>query len=110
VDRSGNEPAFAPEDIANLWVIKRLPIGLELAAGARYVGRQFIAEDNAFALDAYVLLDAAVSYRLRNATLRVNLKNLTDRDYFTRGFGSTSVIPGDPLAVYAQVELGVGGH
>lgn len=108
VDRSGNAPAFAPDDIANAWLMKRLPMGLELAAGVRYVGRQFIAEDNAFALDGYLLLDAAVSYRLRGATLRVNLKNLTDKDYFTRGFGSASVIPGDPLAVYAQVELGVG--
>jgi outer membrane receptor protein involved in Fe transport len=110
LDRSGNEPAFAPQHLANLWLMKRLPAGFEVGAGARYVGRQFIAEDNAFSLDGYLLLDAAVGYRLRGATLRVNLKNLTDRDYFTRGFGSASVIPGDPLAVYAQIELGVGGR
>jgi len=110
VDRSGNDPAFAPRQLANLWLMKRLPGGFGLAAGARYVGRQFITEDNAFALDGYLLLDAALSYSLRGATLRVNFKNLGDRDYYTRGFGSYSVIPGDPFAVYGQLELGLGSR
>ena len=44
------------------------------------------------------------------ATLRLNFRNLTDRDYYTRGFGSSSVIPGDPFAVYGSVELGFGGR
>lgn len=110
VDRSGNAPAFAPARLANLWAMKRLPGGLGLAVGARYVGGQFIAEDNVFELDAYLLLDAALSYRLRAATLRLNFKNLTDRDYFTRGFGSASVIPGERFAVYGSLELGFGAR
>lgn len=110
VDRSGNAPAFAPRHLANCWLIKSLPGGFSIAAGARYVGRQHIAEDNAFELDPYLLLDAAISYRLREATLRVNLRNLTDRESFTRGFGSASVIPGDPFAVYARLELDLGGR
>jgi iron complex outermembrane receptor protein len=110
VDRSGNTPAFAPRNLANLWVMKRLPAGFGLAAGARYVGGQFIAEDNAFELDDYLLLDAALSYSRGAATVRVNFKNISDRDYFTRGFGSSSVIPGDPFAVYGSLELGFGGR
>lgn len=110
VNRSGKVPAFAPRQLTNLWVMKRLPGGFSVAAGARYVGRQFIAEDNAFALDDYLLLDAALSYSVSSATLRLNFKNLTDRDYFTRGFGSASVIPGEPFAVYGSVELGFGGR
>jgi iron complex outermembrane receptor protein len=110
VDRSGNDPAFAPRQLANLWAMKRLPGGFGLAAGARYVGRQFIAEDNAFALDDYLLLDAALSYTRGVATLRVNLKNLGDRDYYTHGFGAYSVVPGDSRAVYGQVELGLGAR
>jgi iron complex outermembrane receptor protein len=110
VDRSGNAPAFAPRHLANLWLMKRLPAGFGLAAGARYVGGQFIAEDNAFELDDYLLLDAALSYSRGAATVRVNFKNVSDRDYFTRGFGSASVIPGDPFAVYGSLELGFGGR
>jgi iron complex outermembrane receptor protein len=110
VDRSGNTPAFAPRHLASFWVMKRLPAGFGLAAGARYVGGQFIAEDNAFELDDYLLLDAALSYHRGAATVRVNFKNISDRDYFTRGFGSASVIPGDPFAVYGSLELGFGGR
>jgi iron complex outermembrane recepter protein len=110
VDRSGNTPAFAPRHLANFWVMKRLPAGFGLAAGARYVGGQFIAEDNAFELDDYLLLDAALSYQRGAATVRVNFKNISDGDYFTRGFGSASVIPGDPFAVYGSLELGFGGR
>jgi iron complex outermembrane receptor protein len=108
VDRSGNTPAFAPTHLFNAWAMKRLPLGLGVAFGARYVGSQFIAEDNAFELDDYVLLDAAISYQLKAATLRLNFRNLTDRDYYTRGFGNSSVIPGDSFAVYGSVELGFG--
>ena len=33
-DRSGNRPAFAPEQIANLWVSQRFGNGFGLGAGA----------------------------------------------------------------------------
>jgi iron complex outermembrane receptor protein len=57
-DHSGNRPAFAPRHLANAWVVKSLPAASRSAPGARYVGEQFIAEDNAFAVDDYVLFDA----------------------------------------------------
>jgi outer membrane receptor protein involved in Fe transport len=72
------------------------------------VGRQFIAEDNAFAIDAHLVLDAMASYRLRGATLALNAKNLTGREYETRGFGRSAVIPADPFALYATVAVGFG--
>jgi iron complex outermembrane receptor protein len=97
-DRSGNTSAFAPQHLANLWVSRRFTGGLGLGGGARWVDEQFIAEDNATALDGYVLFDAAVTYTFGDWHLALNLKNLSDQDYETRGFGSTSVIPGDPLA------------
>jgi iron complex outermembrane receptor protein len=107
VDWSGNVPAFAPRHLFSLWTVKRAgPVSV--GVGGRYVGRQFIAEDNAFAVDAHLVLDAMASYRFRRATLSVNARNLTGREYETRGFGRTAVIPADPFAVYATLTVSRG--
>jgi len=100
LDRSGNVPAFAPRHIANLWLSRRFARGFGAAAGGRYLSPQFIAEDNAFEIDATATLDAALFYERGDWRLSLNFDNLTDAEYFTRGFGSTSVIPAPGLAVY----------
>jgi TonB-dependent siderophore receptor len=109
-DHSGNAPAWAPRHLANAWLVKSLPRGFSLGAGARYVGEQFIAEDNAFTVDGYLLLDAMAAYRRGRFKGSVHFKNLTDREYVTRGFGGASVIPASPFAVYGRVEIGVGAR
>jgi TonB-dependent siderophore receptor len=109
-DHSGNRPAFAPRHLANAWLVKSLAGGFSLGAGARYVGEQFIAEDNAFAVAGYLLLDAMAAYRRGRFKGSVHFRNLTDREYVTRGFGGASVIPASPFAVYGRVEIGVGSR
>lgn len=104
-DRSGNKAAFAPDHILNLWVLHDVTDRIKIGAGPRYVSSQFIAEDNAFEIDGYLTLDAYAAYQRENWRIRVNLKNLTDTDYLTRGFGSTSVIPADPIAVSFGVDF-----
>lgn len=106
LDRSGNRPAFAPRHLYNFWIVKHLDNGLSFGGGGRYFSDQFIAEDNRFAIDAAFVADAFVSYRFQNWRWSLNLKNLTDREYETRGFGSTSVLPAAPFALYGKVELG----
>jgi len=107
LDFSGNVPAFAPRHIFNFWTVKRTG-PWSFGGGARYVGRQFIAEDNAFAVDSHFLVDAMAAYRRRRATLSLNFKNLTGAEYETRGFGRTAVVPADPFAVYATVAVSFG--
>jgi TonB-dependent siderophore receptor len=104
VDRSGNASAFAPEHIANLWISKQLWKGFGIGAGGRYLSDQFIAEDNAFQLDSSFQLDAALSYDLAAWRLNLHLKNVTDEEYFTRGFGNTSVIPAPGFSIYGGFE------
>jgi TonB-dependent siderophore receptor len=104
VDRSGNTSAFAPEHIANLWISKRFGNGFGVGAGGRYLSEQFIAEDNAFQLDSSFEVNAALFYDLADWRLNLHLKNLTDEEYFTRGFGNTSVIPAPGFAVYGGIE------
>lgn len=108
LDRSGNVPAFAPRHVANAWVLKRFGNGLGVGAGLRYVSRQFVDEDNAYALGGYALLDARLSWARGPLNVSVNFKNLTDREYETRGNGGASVLPGEPFAMYARLELRLG--
>jgi TonB-dependent siderophore receptor len=99
IDRSGNDPAFAPEHIVNLWASRRFGGGLGVAGGARYLSGQFVAEDNLFALDSALTFDAALFFDRGAQRWSLNLKNLTGEDYETRGFGATSVIPAPGFSV-----------
>jgi TonB-dependent siderophore receptor len=108
VDRSGNVPAFAPEHIANLWVSQRFGNGFGVGAGGRYLSEQFIAEDNAFEIDPSFTVDASLFYDLGLWRLNLHLRNLTDEETFTRGFGNTSVIPKPGFSVFGGFEYRLG--
>ena len=102
-DRTGNAPAFAPEHLATLWAARDLGEHFTLTAGLRYVGSQFVAEDNVYEIDGALTLDCGLTYRRGPGLLRLNLKNATGREYETRGFGSTSVIPAAPFSFKATL-------
>ncbi|MEE8522699.1 MAG: TonB-dependent siderophore receptor [Thermoanaerobaculia bacterium] len=106
VDRSGNQPAYTPEHLANFWISQRFANGFGISGGARYVSEQFIDEDNAFEIADYVTLDALLSYERQSWGARVHLRNLTDEEYLGRGFGSASVLPADGFNVMAGFYLG----
>ena len=93
-----------PESLFNAWVSRSFDSGLQVGGGVRWVDSQFISEDNATEIDAYALLDATVSYGVRNWRFSLNLENLADEEYETRGFGSFSVIPGEPFAAALRIE------
>lgn len=108
IDRSGNRPAFAPEHLANLWVSRRFGNGFGAGIGGRWLSQQFIAEDNAFELDSTFTLSAALFYDVGDWSLGLHLENLTDEEQFTRGFGSTSVIPAPGLTVQGNLAYRIG--
>ncbi len=95
VDYSGNNPAYAPEHLASLWLSKRFEGGFGISGGARYVSEQFIDEDNVFEIGDYTTLDALLTYENERWGARLHLRNLTDEDYEGRGFGGASVLPAD---------------
>ncbi|MGD8375932.1 MAG: TonB-dependent receptor, partial [Acidobacteriota bacterium] len=111
VDRTGNQPAYVPEHLGNLWVSQRFNNGVGYGVGGRYVGEQFIAEDNTFALDDYVLVDAALFFRFGRYEIQINGKNLTEEEFFTRGFydartgAEGSVIPGPGRTFYGTLQM-----
>ncbi len=104
-DRSGNRPAFTPDNIANVWVSKQFTNGFGVGGGFRYLSDQFIAADNVFEIDGYVAADAVLFYSAEQWTVRVNGKNLNDASYETRGFGASSVIPANPLAIFGSLQF-----
>jgi TonB-dependent siderophore receptor len=110
VDRSGNRSPLAPRHIGNLWTSRQFTNGLGLAAGLRFVGEQFVSEDNRNAIDGYVTVDAIVSYRFGRVRAAVNLKNLTGTEYESRGFGAVSAIPARPFEVLGRIEVGFGAR
>jgi len=104
IDRSGNDAPYAPDHILSIWSGLTLGRGVAASATVRYVSGQMISPDNAFEMDGVLTLDASLSCRLGFGLVRLHLHNLTDVDYETRGFGSTSVIPADPIGASASVE------
>lgn len=105
IDRSGNRPAFAPRHLFKFWTLRDLPNGWSAGGGGRFVGRQFIAEDNSFGIDSYLILDAVVSCRHTDWRWSVNFENVTDRKYLSRGFGPASVLPARPFGLWGKIEF-----
>lgn len=107
-DFTGNTPAFVPEHIVNLWTARQLDNGIGFGLGARYVSEQFIDEDNGFKIGDYLTLDAMLSYTYSKWRWSLNFKNITDKDYETRGgFGSFSITPADPFTVFGSLDFAI---
>jgi iron complex outermembrane receptor protein len=60
--------------------------GLTLTANASSVSKQYINADNSLSIPGYTIFDAGARYTTRVAsrpvTLRANISNLTDKDYW----------------------------
>ena len=48
-------------------------------------------------------MNAALFYDLGDWSLGLHFENITDEEYFTRGFGATSVIPAPGLTVAGRL-------
>ncbi len=103
VNRTGNRSPFAPQHILNLWSHRQFSSGFGVGLGSRFVNGQFIAPDNQFKLDDYLVFDVVISYGVRNWKISINLKNITNQEYELRGFGANSVIPADGFGAFATL-------
>ena len=71
----------------------------------RYIGRQYIDEDNVFQIDPAIIVDAIVYYKWDLFKFSINLKNLNNEQYEIRGFNNSSVIPAAGRAVYGNIDF-----
>lgn len=104
----GDELAFTPNVTANLWMTYRLPAGVTLGGGMRYVGSSWLGRpDDALRiiangtygkLPAYTVFDAMVSYEVtENVTVRLNVENIADKTYVsTSNWNGRRVMLGNP--------------
>lgn len=93
VSRSGNDSPFAPRHLFSVRGRLDLGRGFLVSAAFRATGKQFIAEDNAFAIPSARFVDAAVSYSKSRIRVTAFGDNLLDEKSYTRGYASYSVLP-----------------
>lgn len=81
VSRSGNVPQNVPGRVVGIWANQRVG-RLDLSTNIRHVGRRFADTANLRVMDAYTVVDAAVSWRLPgNSRLALRGRNLGDALY-----------------------------
>lgn len=93
VSRVGKTPPNVPERVANLFATYR-PEGskFEYFASLNHTGHMYTDNANEIRINGFTTLDAAVSYRMRNALLTFRVRNLTDKLYATWAGRATSQV------------------
>lgn len=87
---TGTAVRYSPKLTATLWSTYRLPYGLTVGGGARYVDTQARSTNAAAVaffpeIPSYTVLDAMLGYEVnRNFSLRLNVFNLRDKFYLAR--------------------------
>jgi catecholate siderophore receptor len=98
----GKVPINTPKYTANLWTVYKLNSQWKIGGGLEAVGRRFANTTNSNAVPAYTRADALISYEYKDAQVKLNLLNLTNRKYF-EGVYAGHTVPG--TARNAQLTL-----
>lgn len=106
-DFTDNTPAFVPAHLLSIWSTYKLPIGLGFGGGIKYVGKQYLYVDNTYEISGYFSYDATVFFESEKWSCRLNIKNLSDTLYFTRGFGPYSITPNKNSTVLVSVNFSI---
>ncbi|HUR57144.1 MAG TPA: TonB-dependent siderophore receptor [Opitutaceae bacterium] len=104
----GNRPTGIPANIVNLWSTYEFQDGFlkgfGFGGGLTYKDSVFINQQNTSLVPSYITADAVLFYRRGWYEFQVNVKNLTDQDYFKYGVNG-GALPGEPFGVYGTVRL-----
>ena len=79
---SGNVLPNTPKHSATLWSTYRIDKSWEVGGGAVYSSERLVNNANTAIIDGYTRFDATVAYLTKQYDLRLNLQNLTDKEYF----------------------------
>lgn len=103
----GMRAALTPRHSANLWLVHELGQGYSVGGGLNYVGDRYASPDNLVTLDGYLTADAMAMYRSKRYDLALNLKNITDKEYFISGHGASNNLnaPGAPRTAEVTLRL-----
>lgn len=78
--------------------------GWGVGAGATYKGDSYADSLNLYNVPGYTIYDAAVFYKTKKWDATLNLRNLTDRVYYTNPTGA-GAIPGEPRSAMLTVRM-----
>jgi iron complex outermembrane recepter protein len=103
---TGLTPRFVPRHNVNVWLRKDWASGFNAGFGARYLGEQFVNDDNSVKLDGYAIVSGAVGYRTNRWEWLLNVDNLFNKErYFLPGHFSNLVFPGQPINASSTIRL-----
>jgi len=101
VSRAGLLPPDVPEKVGNVWLTYRPNGDWRFGGGLHYVGQRSANNANTVFMDAYTTADLWATYRLRPGNLMVRVRNLTDKVYANRSYGTngSQSLLGEPRAL-----------
>lgn len=104
----GNRPVGVATNMGNLWATYQiqsgLAQGLTFGFGVTYKGDSFADTLNLLRVPSYVVHDAAISYRIKKLEVAVNVKNLTDKTYYTNPTFA-GALPGDSRSAFGSIRF-----
>jgi catecholate siderophore receptor len=99
----GNRLGNVPDHSGTIWTTYKIPMGLELGGGVRYVGERFTNVANTRLIDDYWLADATVAYEFTSSTsLRLNVFNIFDERFIDQ-VGGGHFVPGPGRSAVATL-------
>lgn len=110
----GNRLVNAPTNMGSLYLshtlrFSWLPGELRIGGGGRYVGTRAGDPENSFIMPAYTVADAYVAWDNtligKHSQLKLNVKNLFNREYYESSAGNLRVIEGEPRTLYLQAAV-----
>lgn len=105
---TGKRPAAVAKTGARVWAAYRLQAeslrGWGVGGGVTYRGDTYADSLNLYRVPSYTVMDASVFYETKMWDIGLNLRNLTDRRYFTNATFS-GALPGEERAAFLTTRL-----
>lgn len=99
-------PVNTPNHTFSLWTTYKLGSWLDgkwkIGGGIEGVGRRYANAANTVALDSYQRVDGMLEYQAKYYSLKLNLFNLLDKQYY-EGVYTGHTVPGTPLAAQLSI-------
>ncbi|GAA0812523.1 hypothetical protein GCM10009111_06600 [Colwellia asteriadis] len=103
VSTVGKQDKAVSEHQANAWLDYQFENNLTLGFGVRFVGGNWGNQEKApIKVSSYTLFDASIGYQVDNWQLRLNARNLGDKDYLS-GCNDTGCYYGERRKVVASL-------
>ncbi|MCI5121664.1 MAG: TonB-dependent receptor [Candidatus Electrothrix sp. AUS4] len=109
MDYSDNDLPWQPKHKTALELRYAHDSGFGCSLISRWVGTQWLDNENSYEQDAYNLVDAKLSYARGMFEGSFTARNIFDTDYVAAGEnwggGDIYLTPGDPITVYGEIAL-----